>query len=153
MNNIITYAAVATQGGNPEKPVTRAPTKATLKITDTKLYVPIVTWSTEDDNKLLEKLKADFKRAIKWNIYRSEMTNPVRTNNLTYLIDAAFNNVNWLLVVSFENEEDRTFFPNYYTPIVEIKNFNVLIDGKRYFYVSTKNKEDTYKKNYSDKQK
>ena len=94
LNNIITYAAVATQGGNPEKPVTRAPTKATLKITDTKLYVPIVTLSTEDDNKLLEKLKADFKRAIKWNIYRSEMTNPVRTNNLTYLIDAAFNNVN-----------------------------------------------------------
>ena len=81
------------------------------------------------------------------------MTNPIRINNLIYLIDAAFNNVNRLLVVSFENEEDRTFFSNYYTPIVEIKNFNVLIDGKRYFYVSTKNKEDTYKKNYSDEQK
>ena len=42
------------------------PTNATFKITDTKLYVPAVTLSTEDDNKLLEQLKTGFKRTIKW---------------------------------------------------------------------------------------
>ena len=46
-------------------------TSATFKITNTNLYVPIVTLSTEDDNKFLEQLKSGFKRTIKWNKYRS----------------------------------------------------------------------------------
>ena len=64
-------------------------TNATFKITDTKLYVPVVTLSTEDDN-FLEQLKSGFKRTIKWNKYRSEMTNQTKTNNLNYLIDPTF---------------------------------------------------------------
>ena len=47
-----------------------SPTGATFKITDTKQYVPVVTLSTEDDNKLLEQLKLGFKITIKWNKYR-----------------------------------------------------------------------------------
>ena len=47
-----------------------APTNVTFKITDTKLYVPVVTLSTEDDNKFLEQLKSGFKRTIKSNKYR-----------------------------------------------------------------------------------
>ena len=62
-------------------------TNATFKITDTKLYVPVVTLSTKDDNNFLEQLKSGFKRTIKWNKYRSEMTNPPKTNHLNYLID------------------------------------------------------------------
>ena len=50
------------------------PTNPTFKMTDTKLYVPVVTLSTEDDNELLEQLKTRFKRTIKWNKYRPEMT-------------------------------------------------------------------------------
>ena len=46
----------------------------------------------------------------------------------------------------FENEEDRTSFSKYYTPKVEIKGFNVLIDGKSFFNVSVKNKEEAYEK-------
>ena len=107
-----------------------APTNATFQINDTKLNVPVVTLSTEDDNNFLEKLKARFKRTIKWNKYRSKMTNQTKTNNLNYLINPTFNKVNRLFVLSFENEEDRTSFPKYYTPKVEIKDFNVLIDGK-----------------------
>ena len=38
------------------------------------MYVPVVTLSTENDNKLLEQLETGFKRTIKWNKYRSEMT-------------------------------------------------------------------------------
>ena len=52
-----------------------SPTSATFKITDTKLYVPVVTLSAKDDNNFLEQLKLGFKRTIKWNKYRSEMTN------------------------------------------------------------------------------
>ena len=68
-----------------------SPANATFQITDTKLYVPMVTLSTEDDNNFLEQLKSGFKRTIKWNKYRSEMTNQVKTNNLNYLIDPTFN--------------------------------------------------------------
>ena len=51
------------------------PTNAIFKITDTKLYVPVVTLSTKDDNYFLEQFKSGFKITIKWNKYRSEMTN------------------------------------------------------------------------------
>ena len=68
-----------------------------FKITDTKLYVPVVTLSTQDDNKLLEQLKTGFKRTIKWNKYRSGMSNQTK-NNLNYLTDSTFINVNRLFV-------------------------------------------------------
>ena len=51
------------------------PTNTIFKITDTNLYVPVVTLSTDDDNKCLEQLNTGFKINIKWNKYRSEMTN------------------------------------------------------------------------------
>ena len=70
------------------------------------------------------------------------MTNQVETYNLSYLIDPTFNKVNRLFVLSFKNEEDRTSFSKYYTPKVEIKAFNVLIDGKSFFDVPVKNKEE-----------
>ena len=132
LTDITTQAARAAQGHNAARPAINAPTSATFKITDTKLYVPVVTLSTEDDNNFLEQLKSGFKRTIKWNKYRSEMTNQTKTNNLNYLIDPTFNKVNRLFVLSFENEEDRTSFSKYYTPKVEIKDFNVLIDGKSF---------------------
>ena len=55
------------------------PENATFQITDTKLYVPVVILSKENDIKLLEKLKSGFKRTIKWNKYRSQMS--VQNNN------------------------------------------------------------------------
>ena len=109
-----------------------SPTSATFQMAVTKLHVPVVTLSTEDDNNFLGQLKSGFKRTIKWNKYRSEMTNQTKTNNLNYLIDPTFNKVNRLFVLSLENEEDRTSFSKYYTPKVEIKDFNVLIDGKSF---------------------
>ena len=94
------------------------------------MYVPVVTLSTGDDNNFLDQLKSGFKRTIKRNKYRSEMTNQTQTNNFNYLIDPTFNKINSLFVLSFENEEDRISFSKYYTPEVEIKDFNVLIHGK-----------------------
>ena len=94
------------------------------------MYFSVVTISAENDNKLLEQLKTGFKRTIKWNKYRSETSNQTTNNNLNYVIGPTFSNVNRLLVFSFENENDGTFFSKYYVPKVEIKDVNVLIDGK-----------------------
>ena len=66
--------------------------------------------STEDYNKRLEQLKTRFKKSIKWNEYRTEMTKQTKTNKLNYLIDPTFNKFNRLFVLTFENEDDRTSF-------------------------------------------
>ena len=75
-------------------PAIVAPSGATFKITDTKLYVPVVTLSKENNMKLLEKLKSGFKRTVKWNKYRSQMTVQPQNNNLNYLINPTFTIVN-----------------------------------------------------------
>ena len=72
------------------------------------------------------------------------MTNQTKNNNLNYLIDPTFTKVNRLFVLSFENENDRTSFSKYYVPNVQIKDFNVLIDGKSFFDMPIKNEEETY---------
>ena len=90
------------QGDNPAVS-DDSPTNATFEITDCKLYIPVVILSAENDNKLLEQLKTGFKRTIKWNKYRSEMANQTKNNNLNYLIDPTFTNVNRPFVLSFEN--------------------------------------------------
>ena len=85
------------------------PTGLEFQIADTKLYVPVVTLSKENDIKLLEKLKPGFERTIKWNKYRSQMTIQNNNNNLNYSIDPIFTNVNRLFALSFETiEEDNT---------------------------------------------
>ena len=75
------------------------------------------------------------------------MSNQDKTDNLNDLIDTKVNKVNRLFALSFENEEDKTSFSKYYTPEVELKDFNVLFDGKSFFDVPVKNKEETYEKN------
>ena len=146
LTDITTQTARAAQGDSRASEKIDAPKNAVFKITNTKLYVAVVTLSAKDDNNFLEQLKSGFKRTIKWNKYRSEMTNQTKTNHLNYLIDPTFTKVNRLFVLSFENEEDRTSFSKYYVPKVEIKDFNVLIDGKSFFDVPVKNKEEAYEK-------
>ena len=109
-----------------------SPTYATFKITDKKLYVPLVTLSATDDNNFLKQLKSGFKRTIKWNKYRSELTSQTKTNHFNHLTDPIFIKVNRLIVLPFENEEDRTSFSKYYVPKVEMKDFNVVIDGESF---------------------
>ena len=72
------------------------------------------------------------------------MSNQTKSNNLNYLIDPTFTNVNRLFVLSFENENDTTSFSKYYVPEVEIKDFNVLINGKPFFEIPVRNKEEAY---------
>ena len=83
-------------GGNPVVSEIDNPENATFQIKDTKLYVPVVTLSKENDIKFLEQLKLAFKRNIKWNKYRSQMTIQPKNDNLNCLIDPTFPNVNKL---------------------------------------------------------
>ena len=125
------------------------PENATFQITNTKLYVPVVTLSKENDIKLLEQLKSGFKKIIKWNKYRSRMTIHPQNNNLNCLIDPTFTNGNRLFVLSFARNnagDNRDSFSHYHVPKVRMKNLNVLIDGKRFFDLSVKNEEEAYEK-------
>ena len=61
------------------------------------------------------------------------MNNQTRNNNLNYSIDPTFSKVNRLFVLSFENEEDRVSFSKYDIATVEIKYYNIVIDGKSFF--------------------
>ena len=107
------------------------------QIADTKLYVPVVTLSVEND-KPLQQLKIGFKRTIECNKYRSEMSNQTVNNNLNYLIDPTLTNVNKLFVLSFENEADKSSFSKYYVPKIQ------KIDRNTFFEVAVKNKQETY---------
>ena len=129
---------------NPPINETDCPSDAKFEITDCKLCVPVVTLSTENENKLFEMLKSGFKRTVKWNKYMSYISNQTKDSNLNYLIDPIFEKVNRLFVLSFENEGDRTSYYKYYVPNVEIKNYNVLIDGNPFFELPVKNIEETY---------
>ena len=106
----------------------------------------MVTLSAENDNKLLEQLKSGFRITIKWNKYMSQMSNQNKNNNLNYLIDPTFSNVNRLFVLSFENEDDRNSYYKCYMPKVEIKDYNVLFDGNAFFELPVKNIEESYEK-------
>ena len=134
------------QDGNPAFVL---PSGAKFKIADTKLYVPVVILSKENDAKLLEQLQSGFKRTIKLNKYRSQMTIQPQNNNLNYLIDPTFTNVNRLFVLPFTrtNTHDyRNVFSNYYVLDAEIKDFNVLIDRKSFFDLPVKNEEQASEK-------
>ena len=61
------------------------------------------------------------------------------------MIDPTFNNVNRSFVLTFPNEEDRSSFSKYYTPIFELKDYNFLIDLKPFYDIPIKNKKQTYK--------
>ena len=72
-----------------------------------------------------------------------------RNNNLNYLTDPTFTNVNRLLVLFFprnNNTDGRYSFSNYYVPKAKVDDFNVLIDGKSFFDLSVKNDEEAYEK-------
>ena len=118
-NGVIVYTNVANQG-------------ATFQITETKLYVPVVTLSTQDNAKSLTQLKSGFKRTINWNKYLSKPELLAQNPNLNHLVEPSFQGINRLFVLAFENDTQRTSSKRYYLPNVEIKDYNVMIDGKTF---------------------
>ena len=118
-NSVIIYTNVANQ--NP-----------TFQISETKLYVPVVTSSTQDNAKLLPQIKSGFKRTISWNKYISKPELLAENPNFNHLVQRSFQGVNRLFVLAFENDAQITSNKRYYLPNAEKRIYNVMINGKSF---------------------
>ena len=100
-----------------------------------------------DSIKLLVNIKQGFRKTVSWNKYRSEITTQPKNNNLDYIIDPTSRNLKRWFVHLFKNcDDDPTIksFDEYYMLLVEIKDFNVLIDSKPFFDQPVKNEQEAY---------
>ena len=124
--------------------ITNSTGAITLVITDTKLYVPVVTLLTQDNSKLLHKLKSGFKRTVNWNKYLSKPELLAQNPNLNHLVEPSFQGVNRLFVLAFENDTQRISHSGYYLLNAEIKDYNIMINGENFFDQPIKNNKVTY---------
>ena len=81
---------------------------------------------------------------INWNKYHSRPELLTQNPNLNYLIEPSFQGVNRLFVLAFENDAKRKVHSGYYLPNVEIKNYNVMINGENFFDQPIKDNKVTY---------
>ena len=113
----------------------------TFKITNTKLYVPIVTLSRKDNVKLVKLLEEGFKRPVYWNEYQAKIeSRNLDNDNLTLCpLDYSFQDVRRLFVLAFDttdngaNKVERNSHTKYFLPRVNITNYNVLINGRNFY--------------------
>ena len=85
--------------------ITNSNGAGTFEITDTKLYFPVVTLSTQENTRFLQQLKSGFKRVINWNKYLPKPDLLRRNPNLNCLTEPRFQGINRLFVLAFENDE------------------------------------------------
>ena len=123
-------------------------------ISNAKLYIPVVTLSTKDNTNLTKQLNEGFKRTIYWNQYVSKPFTEQAANKTgitRFPLDAAFEGVNRLFILAFENIHAdeaagapaprnlavnrviRTSYRKYFVPRVDITSYNVLIDGRNFY--------------------
>ena len=126
--------------------ITESNGAGTFAITDTKLYVRVVALSTQENTKFLQQLKSGFKRVINWNKYLSKPELLAQNPNLNHLVEPSFQGVNRLFLLAFEDDAQRTAHDSYYLPIVEIKDYNIMINGENCFDQPIKNNKVTYEK-------
>ena len=81
---------------------------------------------------------------INWNKYLWKPELLAWNPNLNHLVEPSFQGVNRIFVLAFENDAQRTSNKRYYLPNVEIKDYNVEIDGKNFFDQPVKNNKITY---------
>ena len=112
-------------------------------INDTKMYVPVVTLSKEDNKYFIEQQHKGFQRSIYWNEYKTKelVIQDANANNFNYIsLDPSFQGVNRLFVVAYNKlaaANDNQFNQNsqrvYYLPINDLKKYNVIIDGRNFY--------------------
>ena len=119
-----------------------------FKITNTELCVPVLTLSTQDNVKRRKrrKLESCFKRTINSNEHQSKKTNRAQNRYLDFLIDEGFQGVYRLFVLAFKDKIRQESYKQYYFPTMEIKDDNVLIDGRNVLEQTITNNLRTYNK-------
>ena len=100
--------------------------------------------TTQENTEFLQQLKSGFKRVINWNKYLSKPELLAQNLNLNHLVEPSFQGINRLFVLAFENDNRRTSDDRYYIPTVEIKDYNIVIDGENIFDQPIKNNKVTY---------
>ena len=109
----------------------------TFTITDAKYYVPIVTLSTEDNAKLSKLLSEGFKRPVYWKEYSVMAEKSYNANALIReLIDPSCQRINRLFGPAYEDGDNRVTVDShrrYFLPKVEIKNYNIEINGINFY--------------------
>ena len=116
-----------------------AGTAATFTITDTKLYVPVVTLKTEDNAKLSKLLNEGFKRSIYWNKYKI-IFKDYNNEYIRERHDASFQGVSRLFVFAYARGDDvpnEDSYRKYFLPRLKIKHYNIEIDGRNFYDQST----------------
>ena len=120
-----------------------------LIINDTKLYVPVVTLSKEDNKDFIEQQKG-FQRSIYWNEYKTkEQTENVDANVFKYInLDPSFQGVNRLFIMAYSREAGqptRDEQTKYYLPRIDLKKCNVIIDGRNFYDNPIENDIEKYR--------
>ena len=111
---------------------------AVFIINDTRLYVPVVTLSKEDNKDFIEQQNKGFQRSIYWNEYKTkELTENADANVFKYInLDPSFEGVNRLLVMAYSRVDDqptRNGGKKYYLPRIGLNKYNVIIDGRNFY--------------------
>ena len=111
---------------------------AAFIINDTKLYVPVVTLSKEDNKDFIEQQNIGFQRSIYWNEYKTKEQNEDAANNVFKYInlDPSFQGVNRFFVMAYlrgGNNPDRNNRQKYYLPRSNLNKYNVIIDGRNFY--------------------
>ena len=107
-------------------------------INDTKLYVPVVTLSKEDNKDFIEQQNKGFQRSIYWNEYKTKETNENPDANVFKYInlDPSFQGVNRLFVMAYNRENGqpiRNGQRKYYLVRIDLEKYNVIIDGRSFY--------------------
>ena len=111
---------------------------AVFVINDTKLYIPVVTLSKEDNKDFIEQQNKGFQRSIYWNEYKTkELTEDADTNIFKYInLDPFCQGVNRLFVMAYDRTADqstRNGRKKYYLPRIGLNKYNVIIDGRNFY--------------------
>ena len=105
-------------------------------IKDTKLYVPVVTLSAKDNQKLSKLVSKGFERSFYWNECKTKSGDKNKTNKFRYFLESNFIGINRLFVLVYSNRNDdvkRFNAKRYYLTKGIIKNYNVIINGKNIY--------------------
>ena len=107
-------------------------------INDTKMYVPVVTLSKEDNKDFIEQQNKGFQRSIYWNEYKTkEINENADVNVFKYIhLDPSFQGVNKLFVTEYnrvDGQPNRDDQRKYYLPRIDLNKYNVIIDGRNFY--------------------